>query len=211
MTKIQSNIRDYRMKYLIRIIVLCLLLVHYSACSQNQQVKLSTEECYDYSIPLLTVVNNKLTLLLDSVIDKSKQCHNVIEDSLIFVIRVLPIQGNFLVGGVQITRIEDVDHSKFELGSKGLIEYKSHSFIVYSPLEQDFHSLHWSLRKTDTLKRISFCIKKEVYEDAKKYKFLNWWYLYYPYQDQFTLSLFIDCNGERFAWDGKELKRVFSD
>lgn len=163
--------------------------------SQDNSSMFTKTKDYSFTVSVLEVTNNKFCSILDSAIYESERCNNIPNISK-FVIKVLPIQGKFLIGGIHISRIEDdhCDWDKFE--SIGLLEYSSYSFIVCSKIKGDFHDYHWAFKKTKEEKEITFCVKYEVYEDTEIEHYLNWWYVYYSYVNEFKLSYYYDCFGQ---------------
>ena len=153
------------MKHLL--ILLLLLASGFLSFSQNDILEISEKKCFDYIIPQLEVYSDKIYSLLDKAIEENEHCSNI-TDTIIFVIRVLPIQGNYFVGGLSIFRIEDVYHSSLESESKGFFRYRNYMFIVYSQLNEDFHQFHWAFRKTEISDEVSFCTKEVVFEDFEK-------------------------------------------
>jgi hypothetical protein len=179
------------MKYFILIVFFSIL----TFSSSQKVVNLTEKKDYNYNIPRLEIVNKKIYKILDQIIAEKIKC-NLVDDCSIYVIKVLPIQGYFFVGGLSFFRIEDIYHDSYRLNAKGFFRYKGNLFIVYSQLKDDFHPYHWAFEKTDESEQISFSIEEPVYEDFEKSRILSWWYLYYPRKDEFKLSYYIDCSGE---------------
>ncbi len=171
-----------------------------TTCLQAVNLKLTVNNSRDSIVPVLEIANDKLCNILDTAIQQTEDCDNISKISM-FVIKVLPIQGHFLIGGIHISRIEDNHYSLDKAKSLGYLEYKGYPFIVCSRISDDFHYFHWALRKTKLKKKISFSINidNELFEDVEMPHYLNWWYVYYPLMNVFKLSYHYDCYGNAMA------------
>ena len=188
------------MKYIFLSITIAATFLSFS--QEVEVVDLTMRKEYSYMISELEIVNQSIYAILEVIFKEKEKCENVIDS--IYVINVLPIQGNFFIGGLRFSRLDDVLHDFNRQNAKGFFRYKETLFIVYSSLKEDFHPFHWAFVNTDKREQISFFSDVTVYEGYEKQKKMSWWYLYFILKDEFKLSYYIDCEGNEHFIDKKD-------